>query len=93
MAAFLASSLAFGRVASINASLERLFAALGPRPASVLRERGGAVAGLDAFVHRWVDAGSLQPFLRAVAETLRTDGSLGALFASGDAGRTKRDAE
>ncbi len=85
-AAFLASSLAFGRVASINASLERLFAALGPHPASALRKRGGEGAGLDGFVHRWVDAGSLRPFLRAVGRTLKTDGSLGALLAAGDDG-------
>ncbi len=86
VAAFLASSLAFGRVASINASLERLLGALGPHPASRLRTRGGDEAGLDAFVHRWVDAGSLRPFLRAVGETLRAEGSLGALLASGDEG-------
>ena len=85
-AAFLASSLAFGRVASINASLERLFAALGPQPAATLREAAGDVRGLEGFVHRWVDAGSLRPFLRSVGETLRAEGSLGALFASGDEG-------
>ena len=84
VAAFLASSLAFGRVASINASLERLFTALGPHPASALRKRGGDEADLDGFVHRWVDAGSLRPFLRAVGETLRAEGSLCTLLASGD---------
>jgi uncharacterized protein (TIGR02757 family) len=86
VAAFLASSLAFGRVASINASLERLFGALGPHPATTLRKRGGEGAAPDGFVHRWVDAGSLRPFLRAVGGTLREEGSLGALFASGDEG-------
>lgn len=86
MAAFLASSLAFGRVASINASLERLFRALGPEPAMALRGRGKIWPGLDGFVHRWVDAGSLRPFLGAIGETLRTEGSLGALFAAGDDG-------
>ncbi|MFN7986111.1 MAG: TIGR02757 family protein [Thermoanaerobaculia bacterium] len=84
--AFLASSLAFGRVASIRASLERLLAALGPRPARTLREREGEVPGLDGFVHRWVDDGSLQPFLRALGRTLREEGSLGTLFAAGDDG-------
>ncbi|HYN40271.1 MAG TPA: TIGR02757 family protein [Thermoanaerobaculia bacterium] len=86
VAAFLASSLAFGRVASINASLERLFGALGPHPASALRKHGDEEAGPDGFVHRWVDAGSLRPFLRAIGETLRAEGSLGALLASGDEG-------
>ena len=64
VAAFLASSLAFGRVASINASLEtalrRPRAGTRRRPS---RERGGEMPGLDGFVHRWVDAGSLRPFL------------------------------
>ncbi len=86
VAAFLASSLAFGRVASINASLERLFGALGPHPASALRKHRGEEAGADGFVHRWVDAGSLRPFLRAVGETLRSEGSLGILFTAGDEG-------
>lgn len=84
--AFLASSLAFGRVASIRGSLERLLEALGPAPAAVLRERGGDRPELDGFVHRWVDAGSLRPFLGAVGATLRAEGSLGALFAAGDEG-------
>jgi uncharacterized protein (TIGR02757 family) len=86
VAAFLASSLAFGRVPSIRSSLERLFGALGTSPASTLRERGGDVPGLDGFVHRWVDAGSLRPFLGALGETLRAEGSLKALFAAGDEG-------
>lgn len=86
VAAFLASSLAFGRVASINASLEKLFRTLGPQPASALRGGGDSWPGLEGFVHRWVDAGSLRPFLRAVGETLRTEGSLGGLLADGDDG-------
>jgi uncharacterized protein (TIGR02757 family) len=86
VAAFLASSLAFGRVASINASLERLFRVLGPEPALTLRGHGKSWPGLDGFVHRWVDAGSLRPFLRAIGETLRAEGSLCALFAAGDDG-------
>lgn len=85
-AAFLSASLAFGRVASIRDSLERLFGALGERPAATLRDRGGDLPGLGGFVHRWVDAGSLRPFLHAVGETLRADGSLGDLFAAGDDG-------
>lgn len=84
--AFLASALAFGRVASIRSSLERLLEALGPRPAEALREDGAEARGLEGFVHRWVDAGSLRPFLRAVGATLVTEGSLGALFAAGDTG-------
>src|ERR1035437_233372 len=53
--AFLAASLAFGRVASIQASVARVLAVLGPRPAEVLDswdER--SVPELAHFVHRWV---------------------------------------
>jgi len=84
--AFLASSLAFGRVASICGSLERLLSALGPHPAEALREGAERLPRVDGFVHRWVDSGSLRPFLRAVGATLRSDGSLGAFFSAGDAG-------
>jgi len=84
--AFLASSLAFGRVASIRASLERLLGELGPSPAAALAGHRPARLHLDGFVHRWVDAGSLRPFLRAIGATLRTEGSLRSLFSAGDDG-------
>jgi len=84
--AFLSASLAFGRVSSIRASLGRLLAALGPRPALALGRGCGDAPELDAFVHRWVDARSLRPFLRALGRTLEAEGSLGALFAAGDEG-------
>lgn len=84
--AFLAASLAFGRVASIRGSLERVVSALGPRPAETLHDGGDRTPRLDGFVHRWVDSGSLRPFLRSIGATLRAEGSLGALFSAGDEG-------
>lgn len=84
--AFLASSLAFGRVASIRGSLERVLAALGARPAEALLGGAGPLPGLRRFVHRWVDSGSLRPFLHALGATLRAEGSLAALVAAGDEG-------
>lgn len=83
--AFLAASLAFGRVASIQASVARVLAALGPRPASFLEawdER--PIAGLEHFVHRWVTGEDVEDFLRIVKRARRAHGSLGALFAKGD---------
>ncbi|MGE5344839.1 MAG: TIGR02757 family protein [Acidithiobacillales bacterium] len=83
--AFLAASLAFGRVASIQASLERLLAALGPSPAAFLEgwdER--PIAGLERFVHRWVTGEDVEDFLRLVKRARSAHGSLGALFAKGD---------
>ncbi|MHB1046214.1 MAG: TIGR02757 family protein [Thermoanaerobaculia bacterium] len=84
--AFLAASLAFGRVGSIRGSAERLLLALGPSPAAALAEDAADGPQLDGFVHRWVDSRSLRPFLRAVGATLRSEGSLAALFAAGDDG-------
>ena len=84
--AFLAASLAFGRVASIRERLGLLLGALGPHPAGTLATRGGRLPGLGGFVHRWVDAGSLRPFLDAIGATLAQEGSLRALFQAGDDG-------
>lgn len=87
IAAFLAASLAFGRVASIRASLERLFRALGNSPSGFLARWDGApVSGLSGFVHRWVTAEDVRRLLLALRETLRREGSLRNLFANGDRG-------
>jgi len=85
--AFLSSSLAFGRVASIHASLERLLSPLGPHPAAFLDAwNGGPIAGLGRFVHRWVTGRDVEEFLRMVKRARHAHGSLGALFAKGDSG-------
>jgi uncharacterized protein (TIGR02757 family) len=84
--AFLAASLAFGRVASIQASVERVLDALGPRPAAFLDcwdER--PISKLGRFVHRWVTGADVEEFLRMVKRARHAYGSLGALFAKGDA--------
>ena len=83
--AFLAASLAFGRVASIQASVSRVLAVLGPSPAGFLDvwdER--PLAGLAPFVHRWVTGEDVEEFLRMVKRARHAHGSLGALFAKGD---------
>ena len=85
--AFLSASLAFGRVASIRTSVERLLAALGPSPATFLEswdER--PLPELKHFVHRWVTGVDIEDFLRIVKRARRAHGSLGALFAGGDTG-------
>jgi len=54
--AFIAAGLAFGRVASVVASIEAVCAVLGPSPAARIRAfdpaRDGA--GLLPLVHRWI---------------------------------------
>lgn len=87
VAAFLAASLAFGRVASIRATLSRVLAPLGPEPARFLeRWDGSPIAGLAGIVHRWVGEADLHSFLRAVAAARRDRGSLEALLVEGDDG-------
>ncbi len=85
VAAFLAASLAFGRVASIRASVEKVLSAMGPRPAEFLEkwdEKG--IPALGAFRHRWVSGKDVEDFLRMVQRARHAHGSLGALFAQGD---------
>lgn len=85
VAAFLAASLAFGRVASIRTSVERVLEALAPSPAGFLDawdER--PIPALKSFVHRWVTGRDIEEFLRRVGRARKTHGSLGALFAKGD---------
>ncbi len=83
--AFLAASLAFGRVASIQASVEKILSALGPRPAEFLeRWNERPIPSLKRFVHRWVRGNDVEDFLRRVRRARSAHGSLGALFAKGD---------
>ncbi len=83
--AFLAASLAFGRVASIQASVARVLAALGPRPAEFLEAWDeGDIPALRMFRHRWVSGKDVQDFLRIVKRARGAHGSLGVLFAAGD---------
>src|SRR5258706_5468995 len=58
---FVAASLAFGRVASVLQSIERVLAVMGDRPAAYVRafdpaRHGPAFAGI---VHRWIRSADL----------------------------------
>src|SRR5262249_54012617 len=61
--AFVSSSFAFGRVASIQASLEKVLAALGPSPARFVDAYHGEELALKRFKHRWVTLDDLRHFL------------------------------
>ena len=85
--AFVAASLAFGRVASIRNSIRRILDALENRPAAFLDEWDERpLPALKRFVHRWVTGKDVEDFLRRVRGARRAHGSLGALFASEDDG-------
>jgi uncharacterized protein (TIGR02757 family) len=90
--AFLSASLAFGRVASIQASVARVLEAMGPNPANFLDAWGERpISGLQHFVHRWVTGKDVEDFLRMVKRARHAHGSLGALFAAGDEDRAAGD--
>src|SRR5687768_11921279 len=83
--AFIAAGLAFGRVASVVASIEAVCAVLGPSPAATVRRfdpvRGGA--GLLPLVHRWIKGRDLVALLWMLRQMLDEAGSIEAYFAVG----------
>lgn len=82
---FLAAGLAFGRVASVNRSVQRVLAVLGPRPASFVHDfrpdRDGRP--LQAFVHRWTRGDDLLRLLGILRHVLREAGSIEQWFTRG----------
>jgi uncharacterized protein (TIGR02757 family) len=92
--AFLSASLAFGRVASIQASVQKVLDVLGNEPARFLEawdER--SIPGLTRFVHRWVKGADVEDFLRMVKRARHAHGSLGTLFAKGDEEKDSEEEE
>ena len=85
LVAFIAAGLAFGRVASVVASIEAVCAVLGPSPAARIRtfdpqRDGGALLPL---VHRWIRGRDLIALLWLLRQMLDEAGSLEAYFAKG----------
>src|SRR5437868_4777986 len=58
---FVAASLAFGRVASVLQSIERVLAIAGPRPTEYIRASDATrdAAALKALRHRWTRSAAL----------------------------------
>lgn len=83
--AFLAASLAFGNVRSVQRSVDRALAPLGDRPAHRLARMsaGAARRAAEGFVHRWVASQDLANLFRMLGAALRRAGGLEALFAAG----------
>ncbi len=83
--AFLAAGLAFGRVASVMASVEAVCAVMGPSPAEFVRQfdakRDGAP--LRPFVHRWVRGRDVVHVLATLCGMVREFGSIERCFANG----------
>jgi uncharacterized protein (TIGR02757 family) len=86
IAAFCAASLAFGRVASVLASIDRLFTIMGARPAQFVRDfdPGAPHPELRSMVHRWTRGPDLVALLWILRQMLERSGSIEAFFLEGD---------
>lgn len=86
IAALLAAGLAYGRVASIRASLDRLFAAIGAHPASFVMafDPRRDARRLDGFAHRFTRGADVAVLLALVRRAIESAGSLETFFLAGD---------
>ena len=83
--AFVAAALAFGRVASVLASVEAICRVMGDAPAAFLRQFDPAQHGapLRQLVHRWTRGDDFVALLWILRTLLERHGSLEACFAAG----------
>lgn len=83
--AFLAAGLAFGRVASVLASLQAVLDVLGPHPAAVVRAFDPVRDSprLAAVRHRWISGADLAALLWILRQLIEAGGSLEGVFAEG----------
>ena len=84
--AFCAAGLAFGRVASVLQSIERLLAVVGNRPAAFVRafDPPRQKAAFADLVHRWIRGADLVALLWILKQMLDRSGSIEAFFLEGD---------
>jgi uncharacterized protein (TIGR02757 family) len=82
---FIAAGLAFGRVASVMASVEAVCRAMGPAPARFVRsfEPTRDAAELRQIVHRWTRGRDLVALLWILKRLIEEHGSLERSFAAG----------
>jgi len=82
---FIAASLAFGRVASVLQSIERVLAVVGPAPAAYLRRFDPSVhaRAFDGIVHRWTRDRDIVALLWILRQMLDRAGSIEAFFVEG----------
>ncbi len=86
IAGFVAAGLAFGRVASILASVGRVLAAMRPSPAAFVRafDPQRDRPRLAGCAHRWVSADDLTGLCLILRHMLHTSGSIETFFLEGD---------
>jgi len=83
--AFIAAGLAFGRVASVMASVENVCSAIGPSPADFIRDFDPARDGRDlrSIVHRWTRGDDIVGLIWTLRQLIERDESLEHSFAHG----------
>lgn len=83
---FLAAGLAFGRVASILASIDAVLNVMTPGPAAFVRAFDPArdSAALSGIVHRWTSGRDLAAVMWILRHMLDAAGSIEAFFLQGD---------
>jgi uncharacterized protein (TIGR02757 family) len=85
IAGFCAAALAFGRVASVLASISTLFRIMGDRPAQFVRafDPSHKHPELRAMVHRWIRGVDIAALLWILRQMLERSGSVEAFFREG----------
>ncbi|HEX7137778.1 MAG TPA: TIGR02757 family protein [Vicinamibacterales bacterium] len=83
---FIAASLAFGRVASVLQSVQRVLFVTGAEPAAYVRtfEPRREAAAFRAIVHRWTGGPDLVALLWLMRQMIASAGSIEQFFAAGD---------
>src|SRR5689334_5879941 len=83
--AFCAASLAFGRVASVKASIARVLEVMGPHPAAYVRafDVKRDAPAFQAFVHRWTRGADIVALILMMQHMLCHHGSIENFFADG----------
>ena len=83
---FCAAALAFGRVASVLQSIERLMSIVGDRPAAYIRafDPVGQKHAFAGFVHRWIGASDIVALLWIIKQMIDRAGSIEGFFLEGD---------
>ena len=81
---FCAAALAFGRVASVLQSIERLLAVVGPAPAAYVRSFEARHArDFSGLGHRWIRSNDLVGLIAILRGMLDQSGSIERFFAEG----------
>jgi uncharacterized protein (TIGR02757 family) len=82
---FVAASLAFGRVASVLQSIERVLAVMGPHPAAYVRrfDPGREAPAFRGIVHRWTREADLVALLWLVRQMIDRAGTIEGFFLEG----------